>query len=101
VEGLSLNQLEGGKLRLVCSASLARGAGSDEEEYFTTAVECTARDRREWDGEEGAHRANSLEGLLSVRRSMLISDVLPTAASGAGEVGGFGFVSDDAGVEGM
>ena len=38
-EGLSLSQFEGGRLRSVCSASLARGVGSDKDEYLTMAVE--------------------------------------------------------------
>ena len=38
-EGLSLSQFEGGRLRSVCLANLARGVGSDNEEYLTIAVE--------------------------------------------------------------
>jgi len=87
VEGLSLNQFDGGRFRSVSSASRASGAGSEEEEYLTTAVDCIEEERKEWEGEqlgEGAHRANSIDDLLSVRRSMFISEVLPDSGEGPG-----------------
>ena len=65
-EGSSFSQFEGGRLRLVFSASLARGVGSDREENFTTAVDWTEL-------EEETQGVNSNEDLLSVSREILIS----------------------------
>ena len=65
-EGSSFSQLEGGRLRLVCSASLARGVGSEREENLTTAVDWTEL-------EEETQGVSSNDDLLSVRRSILIS----------------------------
>jgi len=104
MEGLSLNQLLGGMFRSVCSANLARGAGSAEEEYLTTAVDWTERDRSACEGEEGTDGvliASSREDLLSVRRSMLISDVLAAASGDGTGLGGAGLVSPRGWLEGI